>query len=79
MKIPKYVQDKIYQRAKAAERFMSLDKDISDWLEKKGFDLSSPPMSDHTRLGAPSLCEPWMSAHFLNKVIERCDEPYEKD
>lgn len=38
MKCPKYIRDKIYQRARYAIKFTDLDREISDWIDKHNID-----------------------------------------
>ena len=83
MKVPKYIKKKLIQRAQCAERFLELDGDIVEWLEKKGFNTLDDALECHILTGAESLCNPWSSVKAILEYIEgdglREGERFEKN
>ena len=69
---PTYIKNKIRSRANHAMRFLQLDCEICDWMEKQGIDITAPQFSDHILTGAESLCNPYNSEAALIEEIERC-------
>jgi len=63
MNIPKYIENAIEQRAKAAETFNHYDYVLSAWLDKN--DICVESYDSHG--GAESIINPWASA---DRVIE---------
>lgn len=68
---PTYIKNKIRSRANHAMRFLQLDCEICDWMEKAGIDITAPQFSDHILTGAESLCNPYSSEVVLIQEIER--------
>ena len=65
MKIPKYIDELLKKRAKAAEQFRATDVKIQDWLEKNNIAVSN----DDIATGAVSLCEPYTSIENIRECI----------
>lgn len=65
MKIPKYINKLLNQRAKAAMDFLVADSKIVEWLDKNDIEVSS----DHILTGACSLCEPSDSIEIIREYI----------
>lgn len=74
MKCPAYIKAKINGRAYHAVRFIELDNEICEWMDKHGIDLCDPRFSDHILMGAESLCNPISSAKYLLQEIEEYGE-----
>lgn len=66
MKIPKYIDKLLEQRAKAAETFLECDWKIFNWLEKNGIEVNP----DDINTGACSLCEPWGIIESIRDCIK---------
>lgn len=66
MKIPKYIDELLESRAKAAERFNHYDFILSEWLDKNEIDVES--CDSHG--GVESLVNPWASAQRVRRAIE---------
>lgn len=66
MKVPKYIDKILYQRAKAATKFSVCDSKIVEWLNKNNIEVSP----DDILTGAVSLCEPWGSIRHIRECIE---------
>lgn len=65
MKCPKYIKDKIMRRARLAVKFMQVDHDIAEWIEKQGID------SDYSLPGyVEALCGGYQAAKDCLKDIE---------
>lgn len=70
MKIPKYIDDLLERRAKAAMDFIAADVKISAWLDQHNIVVSA----DDINTGALSLCEPYNSIDNIRNCIEESDE-----
>lgn len=66
MKIPKYIENAIDQRANHVERFQHYDYIISQWVDKNGIDAESCDIYG----GAESIVNPWGSARRLKEAIK---------
>lgn len=66
MKVPKRIFDLIEKRAKAAERFLTYDYELSTWLDEHGVDTE---ICD-THGGVESIVNPWSSAARIKKTLE---------
>ena len=66
MKCPKYIKDKIIQRAKYADKFLQLDGEISEWMAQQGID-SEYALSGYVE----ALCGTYLAAEECIKDIER--------
>lgn len=65
MKIPKYVKDKIYQRARLAGKYLELDDWICDWMQKHNID------SEYALNGyVDTLCGTYVAARQCIEDIE---------
>ena len=65
MKYPKYIKDKIMRRAKFAVKFMELDVEIAECIEKQGID------SEYALPGyVEALCGGYQAAKNCLKDIE---------
>ena len=65
MKIPKYVDQLLEQRAKAALTFTSCDSKIAEWLDKNNIQVPS----DDILTGTCSLMEPYGSIDIIRECI----------
>lgn len=65
MKIPKYVDKLIEQRAKLAIDLMSVSSELDDWLEKNNV----PMGADYTCTGCMIYAEPYAAAELVRKDI----------
>ena len=65
MKVPEYLRKKIMRRAKLAEEFNKLDREIAEWIEDHGID-SEFAMSGYVE----SLCGEYSAARQTIKDIE---------
>lgn len=65
MKIPKYIDQLLEQRAKAALTFILCDTKIVKWLDKNNIQVSS----DDILTGACSLTEPYSSIDSIRECI----------
>lgn len=65
MKVPEYLRKKIMRRAKLAEEFNNLDREIAQWIEDHGID-SEFAMSGYVE----SLCGEYGAARQTIKDIE---------
>ena len=65
MECPKYIKDKIIQRAKYADKFLQLDNEISSWITKQGID-SEYALSGYVE----ALCGTYTAAEECIKDIE---------
>lgn len=65
MKVPEYLRKKIMRRAKLAEEFNNLDREIAQWIEDHGID-SEFAMSGYVE----SLCSEYSAAYQTIKDIE---------
>ena len=65
MKCPKYIKDKIMRRAELALKFMEVDCEIAEWIEKQGIN------SEYTLPGyVEALCGGYQAARDCLKDIE---------
>lgn len=65
MKVPEYLRKKIMRRAKLAEEFNDLDREIAQWIEDHGID------SEFALVGyVESLCGEYSAAYQTIKDIE---------
>lgn len=65
MKIPKYIENLIDEQTRLAERLLSNDIKLCEWLTKHNIDINGD-IADCVRLGAVMICEPYVA----NKVIK---------
>lgn len=73
MRIPKYIDELLESRAKAAERFIHADIQIAEWLDKNNIDVGP----DDINTGVCSLCEPRSSIANIRDCIRKAGEPDE--
>lgn len=66
MKMPKYIENAIDQRANHAERFNHYDYIISQWVDKNGVDAENFDIYG----GVESIVNPWASAIRLKEAIK---------
>nr|DAJ50989.1 MAG TPA: hypothetical protein [Caudoviricetes sp.] len=65
MKIPKYIDQLLEQRAKAALTFISCDSKLVEWLDKNNIRVPD----DDILTGACSLMEPYGSIDIIRECI----------
>lgn len=65
MKIPKYIDQMLEQRAKAALTFTACDSKLAKWLDKNNIQVPS----DDILTGACSLIEPYGSIDIIRECI----------
>lgn len=65
MNCPKYIRDKIIRRAELAVKFMEVDYEIAEWIEKQGID-STFALPGHVE----ALCGGFQAAKDCLKDIE---------
>lgn len=64
MKVPKYIEEALKRRAKAAVTFTDTDSVISEFIEKHGIDC------EYTHLHCESLLNPYVANSATVKAIE---------
>ena len=67
MKIPKYIDDALRKRTKAAEMFNHYDWIVSNWIDKKGLDGDIDTADFHG--GVESIVNPWTSENNIRLAI----------
>lgn len=67
MKVPKYIEDALNRRARAADIFQKADDIISDFIDKNHIEV---PMEDYCG-GVESYVNPWESIDSIRFCIEK--------
>ena len=67
MKIPKYIDNALRMRTRAAKQFSRYDYIVSDWLSKNGFDEDIDSSDFH--YGVESLINPQDSEDRIREAI----------
>ena len=66
MKVPKYIQDALKRRARAAVAWSTADRIITDFIDKHEIDV---PPEDYCG-GVEAIVNPWDSALSVLQAIE---------
>lgn len=67
MKVPKYIEDALERRARAAESWEKHDRIVTEFIEKNSIDA---PLEDYCG-GVEAIVHPWDSARTILECIER--------
>ena len=67
MKIPKYIDEALRMRTKAAKQFSRYDYIVSDWLSKNGFDNDIDSSDFHG--GVEAIINPQDSEDRIREAI----------
>lgn len=70
MKVPKYIQEILRKRRKAAETLNAYDCQLVTWMEKQGMNTINPEIVDCIQTGAVEICEPYTAEQSVIRFIE---------
>lgn len=66
MKVPKYIEDALTRRARAAETWEKYDRIITDFINRHEIDV---PAEEYCG-GVEGIVHPWESADIIRECIE---------
>lgn len=70
-KIPARIKKVLAGRTKAAQKFMELDSELTQWMEEHGIDLSHWELRNHLHGGCISVIEPRVSEETILDFLNR--------
>ena len=70
MNIPKKIEKLLDKREKLAMELLSVNKELDDWLENKGADLTDASICDGVLSGCMIYCEPWTAKMIVRDYIK---------
>lgn len=68
MKIPKHIEELIYNRAKTAAEFKTADRELSTWLKQHNITVN--PFDLYSTGEIEAIISPWESANRVMKAIK---------
>lgn len=70
MLIPKKIEKMLAKREKLAIELMTIERELDDWLEKKGADLNDPDLTEGVITSCLIYAEPWVAKQIVESYIE---------
>lgn len=68
--IPLRIKKILSDRTKIAQKFVTLDSELTEWMEKQGIDTSCYELESHIYGGCESIVNPKISEEVIIKFLE---------
>lgn len=70
-RIPATVKKILSDRTKSAQKFLTLDSKLVDWMKEQGVDINHPDLGDHIFGGCASIVNPKESEDAILNFLKR--------